>query len=88
MNSISLNELYSALTHAIGDDVVVDDRTHLTIGKRMTEAKQMGYPYLVVIGKPAMQDPPQLELHDIYNGSSDLLQLSDTPIILKQRLKL
>lgn len=33
------------------DDVLIDDRTSLTIGRRVLEAKMIGVPFLVVLGK-------------------------------------
>jgi prolyl-tRNA synthetase len=32
-------------------EVVIDDRTKLTVGRRLNEAERIGYPYVVVIGK-------------------------------------
>ncbi|KAG4072131.1 hypothetical protein HA402_015630 [Bradysia odoriphaga] len=50
-------------TQELSDDVVVDDRTGLTIGKRMLEAKRLGYPLIVVIGKDAAGVDGKYELH-------------------------
>ena len=33
------------------NDVLIDDRTSLTIGRRVIEAKMIGIPFLVVLGK-------------------------------------
>lgn len=40
-----------ALNPALTNEVVIDDRTHMTIGKRLYEAKRLGFPYIVVAGK-------------------------------------
>jgi len=69
---------------------VIDDRTHLTIGKRFLEAKQTGYPFVVVMGKGVLSDPPVLEIHDVYKSSStsvEPLNLIETLLgITKQSL--
>lgn len=48
-------------------DIVIDDRTEQTIGKRLLEAKLTGYPYILVIGKEALSSPPLYELFDLNN---------------------
>lgn len=64
------------------DDVVIDDRTQFTIGKRLMEAKRMGYPFVIILGDKAANDPPQFEIHNLTKDSpplflnlSELLQL-------------
>ncbi len=32
-------------------EVVIDDRTQMTVGKRLYEARRLGYPHVVIIGK-------------------------------------
>lgn len=48
-------------------DVIVDDRTKLTIGCRMVNAKRTGYPYIIVVGKSAILENPLFEILDINN---------------------
>ncbi|NWU77672.1 SYPM protein, partial [Onychorhynchus coronatus] len=55
------NHLAEALPHLAGDSVL-DDRTHLTIGKRLKDANKLGYPYVVIAGKRACEDPPIFEV--------------------------
>lgn len=43
-------------------EVVLDDRTHMTIGKRLKDAKRLGYPYVVVVGQGALKEPPIFEV--------------------------
>jgi prolyl-tRNA synthetase len=38
----------------------------MTIGKRLFEARRTGYPFIVVIGKNAMQPVPEFEVHHIF----------------------
>ncbi|NP_001079554.1 prolyl-tRNA synthetase 2, mitochondrial L homeolog isoform X1 [Xenopus laevis] len=44
------------------DETVLDDRSYLTIGKRVKEAHMMGYPYVIVIGKKALETPSLFEV--------------------------
>lgn len=48
-----------------GMDVIIDDRTKLTIGKRILEARRTGYPYIVVIGKKSTESSPVFEILDL-----------------------
>ncbi|XP_036148096.1 probable proline--tRNA ligase, mitochondrial isoform X2 [Monomorium pharaonis] len=56
-------------------DAILDDRTHETIGKRLVFARASGYPYIIVIGKPAIQSIPLFELHDVNNSTYRELSL-------------
>lgn len=65
-----VNKIYSILDqHILKENILVDDRTHLTIGRRMLEAKRMGYPYIIVIGSKATEEVPLLEVNDLKNNS-------------------
>ncbi|MPC39196.1 putative proline--tRNA ligase, mitochondrial [Portunus trituberculatus] len=55
------------------DEVLVDDRDRLTIGKRVMEAKQTGYPFIIVVGKRACEMVPMFELLDCTMGKSEFL---------------
>ena len=33
------------------DELLLDDRDHLTIGRRVTDAKKLGYPYIIIVAK-------------------------------------
>lgn len=33
-------------------EVVIDDRRKLSIGRKVNEAKALGYPHLIVVGRP------------------------------------
>lgn len=46
----------------LNGEVVIDDRLHMTIGKRLYEAKRIGYPHIVIVGKRALESPPQFEV--------------------------
>lgn len=60
-----LEQVYDDLTEALphlNGDLVMDDRTQLTIGKRLKDANKLGYPYVVVAGKRVCEDPPVFEV--------------------------
>lgn len=46
----SLSDRLGELPNMRGE-VVIDDRTHLTVGKRLYEATRIGYPFVVIVGK-------------------------------------
>ncbi|OWR41350.1 putative prolyl-tRNA synthetase [Danaus plexippus plexippus] len=56
-------EQLGAQVEAVAGDVVLDDRHHLTIGKRLLQADKTGYPYIIVCGRSALESPPRYELH-------------------------
>lgn len=60
----NLSTLYNHLTEIFGDDIVVDDRTQKTIGKRFIEAKKLGFPYVVIMGKKMTSNPSVYELYE------------------------
>ncbi|KAF6734399.1 putative proline--tRNA ligase, mitochondrial [Oryzias melastigma] len=43
-------------------EIVLDDRTQMTIGKRLKDASRLGYPYVIVVGEAALQKPPTFEV--------------------------
>ncbi|XP_069682732.1 probable proline--tRNA ligase, mitochondrial isoform X1 [Periplaneta americana] len=60
-------ELYHKLNSidVFRNNVIIDDRCHMTIGKRLFESRRVGYPFIVVIGRKALQLVPEFEVHDI-----------------------
>lgn len=56
-----LHTLEGALPHLRGE-VVLDDRTQMTIGKRLKDASRLGYPYVIVVGQGAQEEPPRFEV--------------------------
>lgn len=48
--------------------MILDDRSSLTVGKKLLEAKRTGYPYIVVVGKKSVLDLPMFELHYNYQN--------------------
>lgn len=65
-------------------DVILDDRTSLTIGKKLIEAKQVGYPYIVIVGKKAIEQVPKLELIDLNRNEQKVLTVEELFNCLKE----
>lgn len=71
-------------------DLVFDDRTNLTIGKRLIDARKMGYPFVIVIGeKTASDTKPQIELHELLSSGDNLILLEISELLkhLDTRIK-
>ncbi|XP_054908137.1 probable proline--tRNA ligase, mitochondrial isoform X2 [Poeciliopsis prolifica] len=56
-----VHNLGQFLPHLRGE-VVFDDRTQMTIGKRLKDAGKLGYPYVVVVGRAALEEVPKFEV--------------------------
>ncbi|XP_030062220.1 putative proline--tRNA ligase, mitochondrial [Microcaecilia unicolor] len=57
--------LYDDITEAtpqLKGDMLLDDRSHFSIGKRLKDAKRLGYPYVIVAGKRVLDTPSQFEV--------------------------
>ncbi|XP_043479595.1 probable proline--tRNA ligase, mitochondrial [Leptopilina heterotoma] len=63
------NEKICELLSQSNIDFIIDDRTHLTIGQRFIYSRKCGFPYVIVIGKLALNSDPLFELHDINNST-------------------
>jgi len=81
----NLNTLYNHFTEIFGDDIIVDDRTHMTIGKRFIEAKKLGFPFVVVMGKKINETPSLYELYEANTDKSEHYELSNLINYLKQQ---
>ncbi|KAG6461502.1 probable proline--tRNA ligase, mitochondrial [Manduca sexta] len=60
-----VHQLHEAICRLPGldNDVLVDDRHQMTIGKRLMMADRLGYPTIVVCGKAALDSPPRYEVY-------------------------
>jgi prolyl-tRNA synthetase len=67
------NKLNSFLIDNFSKYLLVDDRTDLTIGRRLKDIKKLGIPYAVVCGKLLADEVPKVELIDVYNNSTTVL---------------
>lgn len=77
-------EIYHRLNDGVAglhDEIVVDDRCSLTIGKRVLEAKRFGYPVVVVIGPKAAgggdDETARFECHLTNEGTQSELSLPE-----------
>lgn len=67
-----MEQLYSVLNSTnFNDDVIIDDRYSWTIGKRLVEARRLGYPYIIVAGRGVSKSPPVLELYQLYENQEN-----------------
>lgn len=65
------------------NNVLVDDRTNLTIGRRYLEAKKNGYPFILALGKTSLEVQPLFELTDVNNSKQLYLNENDLLTYLK-----
>ncbi|XP_053549403.1 probable proline--tRNA ligase, mitochondrial [Bombina bombina] len=86
--AISLAEqLYDDVTNAVyhlQDEIIFDDRSYLTIGKRVKEAHMMGYPYVIVSGKKALESSPLFEVRSHNTGEMQFLSKEGVIEFLKK----
>ncbi|EDV23144.1 uncharacterized protein TRIADDRAFT_58133 [Trichoplax adhaerens] len=75
-------QLYDKL--AVGklqNEVVIDDRIYLSKtvgpGTRLRQATLLGYPYLIILGKQALQKQGYIELEDQLNGSKQNIHIDN-----------
>ncbi|XP_042859358.1 probable proline--tRNA ligase, mitochondrial [Penaeus japonicus] len=73
---------------SLHDDVVIDDREALTIGKRVLEAKKTGYPIIIVVGKKASESVPLFEVIDMGKESTENLTQRQVLEYLRECVKL
>lgn len=57
------------------DNVLLDDRCNLTIGRRLVDARRFGYPFVVIIGPKALEESPLFELKDLEKNETLFLNL-------------
>ncbi|XP_060629547.2 probable proline--tRNA ligase, mitochondrial [Anolis sagrei] len=80
--TILLEELHDFISEAVPqlkDELVLDDRTQLTIGKRLKDANKLGYPYVIIGGKKVFDEPPLFEIQNQNTG--EILFLTKEAII-------
>ncbi|XP_055547815.1 probable proline--tRNA ligase, mitochondrial [Wyeomyia smithii] len=64
---------------ALQSDVVVDDRTSMTIGKRLIDARKTGFPVIVVVsGKSAHRGHESFEVFNTLKGTQADLDFNET----------
>ncbi|XP_014608772.1 PREDICTED: probable proline--tRNA ligase, mitochondrial [Polistes canadensis] len=71
----------------LGIDAILDDRTNLTIGKRLLYVRTTGYPYAIILGKTLITKSV-FELYDVYNDKYHEVTLeSITDYFMKSDVK-
>ncbi|XP_047114686.1 probable proline--tRNA ligase, mitochondrial isoform X1 [Schistocerca piceifrons] len=82
-------ELYDAINslELFKNDVVIDDRCHLTIGRRLMEGRKSGFPFIIIVGKKAVGTPPCFEVHDVLSNMEISLPLPDLIKFIQERVK-
>ena len=64
------------------NDVILDDRDKITVGKKLRDAYKLGYPYIILFGKSCLdQNNPQVELHSTSSSSFDGVSEPQTNMI-------
>ena len=71
---------------SLWQDVIIEDRSHLTIGKRLKHSRFLGSPYVVVLGSSLNNEHPQVEFIDRIKGQSFNLDFDN--VLLQLRLHL
>ena len=80
------NELYYQLNAANGlfpDDVILDDREKITVGKKLRDACKLGYSYIILFGKSSIEQDPEVELHcpvPCYGRENESTQFTKVPL--------
>lgn len=72
-------EIYQSLVKfpSLADEVLLDDRISMTIGKRLKDVKKLGIPYIIVIGSKSTEPNPMVELHDLKENLAIDMSISD-----------
>ncbi|RZF42523.1 hypothetical protein LSTR_LSTR004442 [Laodelphax striatellus] len=80
-------ELYLRLNSMdqLKNEVLWDNRDHLSIGRRLNDAKLTGYPVIVVIGKLYLEQPPKCEVHCVDDNSVHQLEIGDLQQFVSQQ---
>lgn len=84
-------EFATHLARVIGDrfeeDILIDDRSNLTIGKRLLTAKAIGIPFVIVAGRNIIDTVPKFEMINSYRSEEMLLTQAETLHYLQKHLK-
>ena len=74
-----LEIVHDAVDKIFKNDVILDDRDKLSVGKKLREAKKTGYPYIVLFGKKSIEADPKIELHNVNSG--EMFEFSPSEIV-------
>ena len=82
-----LQEICQGAESLLGEDVMLDDRAKLTVGKKLREAKKTGYPFIILFGKKCLDQDPMLELYIMQTGEVVELRPIELLEILSYKFK-
>lgn len=68
-SSVEVYQLFNS-HDSLKSEVVIDDRTTMTIGRRLKDAQKLGIPYVIVIGGKASEEDPKLEVHSVNDNTN------------------
>lgn len=71
------SEIYHKLVEHLSSDVIIDDRTSMTIGKRLMDMKKLGIPHILVIGAKSIDENPTVEVHNLSSNEAVNLSVND-----------
>ena len=54
--------LADVINQRFGEDILIDDRSNLTIGKRLLTVRAIGIPFVIVAGRNILDDIPKFEV--------------------------
>jgi len=74
-----VEQIHSQVNKVFVNDVIVDDREKLTVGKKLREARKTGYPYVVLFGKKCVDSDPKLEFHSL--NSNTVVELRPSEVL-------
>jgi len=75
-----VDKFTTTMMNVFKNEVLLDDRLDETVGKRLSSVRALGIPYIVVMGKSILQEPPVrplLEIQDVLNGKTVFLTEHD-----------
>ena len=84
------NELYCSLElqESLKDEIIIDDRLSMTIGKRLKDSQKLGIPFIIVIGSKATESEPQLEVYHVNQNFCNLMTVSDAINYINDHVKI
>ncbi|KAK4883520.1 hypothetical protein RN001_006839 [Aquatica leii] len=90
VGSYLVQRVHSALESidSLKDNMLLDDRIQMTIGRRMVDARRVGYPYVIVIGAKSMEKNPIFELHNLTNDQVLYLNEEGLLVYLRKHLEM
>ncbi|ESO88186.1 hypothetical protein LOTGIDRAFT_126688 [Lottia gigantea] len=72
--SLTLSDALNVMPN-LKHEVVIDDRQQISLGKRLFDAKRLGYPYIIVVGKRIQENPPIFEIIETSTNESHFLSI-------------